>query len=83
MLPDPRERPLLTVPEAGEALGLGRSAAYEAVRRGDLPSLSIGRRRLVPTARLYALLGLPLTDDLGVLDNATGGPDARPLRAVR
>jgi excisionase family DNA binding protein len=48
----------MTVEEAGQWLGLGRSAAYEAVRRGELPSLRFGRSLRVPTARLRVLLGL-------------------------
>ena len=34
----------LTVPEAGKRyFGLGRNASYEAARRGDLPTIKIGR----------------------------------------
>jgi ribosomal protein S14 len=34
----------LTVPEAGRRyFGLGRNASYEAARRGDLPTIRIGR----------------------------------------
>jgi len=34
----------LTVPEAGRRyFGLGRNASYEAARRGDLPTIKIGR----------------------------------------
>jgi len=34
----------LTVPEAGRRyFGLGRNAIYEAARRGDLPTIKIGR----------------------------------------
>lgn len=58
MIPDPRERPTLTVPEAGALGGLGRSASYEAASQGTLPTLSFGRRRVVPTARLLEMLGL-------------------------
>ena len=50
--------PVLTVEQAGRLVGLRRTAAYDAVRRGELPSLTFGRRVLVPTARLLALLGL-------------------------
>lgn len=58
-LPHPRERPWLSVPEAGARLaGLGRSASFEAVRRGDIPSLKIGRKVVVPTASIWALLSL-------------------------
>lgn len=57
-LPNPAVEPVLSVERAGAFIGLGRSAAYDAVRRGDLPSLRLGRRIVVPTARLRALLGL-------------------------
>jgi excisionase family DNA binding protein len=48
----------LSVEQAGEFLGISRSAAYRAVSSGELPSVRIGRRLLVPTAKLLALLGL-------------------------
>ncbi|NRQ30680.1 helix-turn-helix domain-containing protein [Nonomuraea sp. NN258] len=48
----------MTVAEAAALLGLHRDAAYEAVRRGDLPSIRIGRKILIPTAKLAAMLGL-------------------------
>ena len=32
--------------------------AYEAAKRGDLPTIRIGRRYLVPTAPLRRMLGL-------------------------
>jgi excisionase family DNA binding protein len=50
------ERLTLTVEEAGRLLGLGRSASYEAARRGQIPTLRFGRRVLVPKAQLDALL---------------------------
>ncbi len=52
----PTERKTLTVPEAGKALGIGRNQAYEAVRKGLIPSLKIGKRLLVPKAALDKLL---------------------------
>ncbi|MGD0880508.1 MAG: helix-turn-helix domain-containing protein [Acidimicrobiales bacterium] len=48
----------MTVEQAGEFLGLGRSSAYEAARRGELPVLRFGRTLRVPTARLRVLLGI-------------------------
>lgn len=51
----------ITVEEAGELLGLSRSSAYRAAARGELPTLRFGRRLVVPTGRLLAMLGL---DDL-------------------
>lgn len=58
MIHDPREQPLTTVPAAGAWLGLGRSAAYDAVRRGEIPVIRIGRRMFVPVAELHEMVGL-------------------------
>ncbi len=49
-------RQTLTVAEAAKALGVGRNSAYEAVRRGDLPVIRLGRRYVVPRAALERLL---------------------------
>jgi len=43
----------MTVEEAGKLLGIGRSSAYGAIRRGELPFLKIGRRILVPRSALF------------------------------
>ena len=53
---DAYNRPVLTVSQTAELLGLGRNAAYDAVARGDIPSIRIGRRLLVPKAALENLL---------------------------
>jgi excisionase family DNA binding protein len=45
-----------TVEEVAEILGIGRSAAYAACARGQLPVVKVGRRILVPTAQLERLL---------------------------
>lgn len=49
--------PTLTVTEAGELLGLSRSAAYRAADAGQIPTVRFGRRLRVPTGALAALLG--------------------------
>ena len=49
--------PTLTVEEAGSLLGISRRSAYRAASTGELPTLRLGRRLLVPTARLLVLLG--------------------------
>ena len=51
-----RDRLTLTVEEAGELLGISRALAYELVRRGELPSLRLGRRIVVSRRRLEELL---------------------------
>jgi excisionase family DNA binding protein len=45
------------IEEAGHLLGIGRNGAYEAARRGEIPTIKIGRRLLVPKAALEAMLG--------------------------
>jgi excisionase family DNA binding protein len=50
------ERLALTVEEAGRRIGIGRSAAYDAARRGELPTLRIGRRLIVPLAAFERML---------------------------
>jgi excisionase family DNA binding protein len=52
------ERPsmVLTVPEAGQKLGLSRGSAYAAAARGDIPTIRIGRLLRVPKAALDRLL---------------------------
>ncbi len=45
-----------TVEEAAVALGVSRAFAYDAVRRGEIPAIRIGRRILVPRAALGDLL---------------------------
>ena len=49
---------VISVPEAGQLLGLRRAASYAAARRGDIPTIKIGRRVVVPKAALRALLGM-------------------------
>jgi len=45
-----------TVEEAARLLGIGRNNAYEAAKRGDIPAITIGKRRLIPKAALDRLL---------------------------
>ncbi len=47
---------VLTVDEAAALLRISRGSAYEAVRKGQIPTIKIGRRLLVPRARLEELL---------------------------
>ncbi|MFC1869868.1 helix-turn-helix domain-containing protein [Chloroflexota bacterium] len=47
---------VISVEEAGKRCSLSRPSAYLAVKRGDLPSIRIGRRILVPVAALEKLL---------------------------
>ncbi len=47
----------ITVPEAGRVyLGIGRDAAYEAAKRGEIPVIRIGRLLRVPVIAMEKLL---------------------------
>lgn len=48
----------ITVEQASNIIGLPVRTAYRAAARGEIPSIRIGRRLLVPTRRLLDLLGL-------------------------
>ena len=77
-LADWRIRPTITVDEASAILGIARSTAYDAVKRHQIPTVKIGRRLLVPTARFRALLGETVNGDearaanADLVENATG-----------
>lgn len=47
----------LSVEETASILRLGRSATYEALHRGEIPYVKVGRRYLVPVPRLMAMFG--------------------------
>ena len=50
------DRLTLSVEECAKRLGIGRNSAYEAVARGEIPVIRVGKRLLVPKAQLDKLL---------------------------
>lgn len=52
----PPSRATLTVEEAARRLGIGRNQAYDAVHRGEIPVIKIGKRLLVPLAAFERML---------------------------
>jgi excisionase family DNA binding protein len=46
----------LTVEEAAALLGISRGLAYELVAKGDIPSLRLGRRIVVPRRRIEQMV---------------------------
>jgi excisionase family DNA binding protein len=46
----------LSVEQAARLLNVGRSTAYDLIRSGELRSVKIGRRRLVPRDALDSLI---------------------------
>ena len=63
----------LTVPEAAALLGIGRDLAYRAAATGELPTVRIGRRILVPRRQLALMLG-------GDIPMPTSSPEKEPSR---
>jgi excisionase family DNA binding protein len=57
-LDDIESKLTLTVEEVASLLGLGRAAAYEAARRGEIPSRRLGRRVIIPVPALLDWLGV-------------------------
>ena len=47
---------LLNVQQASQALNISRASLYRVLDRGELRSVQIGARRLVPVAAIDALL---------------------------
>ena len=62
------ERRTLSIPEAAAYLGIGRNTAYEAARTGEIPTIRIGGRIVVPELALERLL-----------ESAIPGGDTRSL----
>ena len=57
-LPDPNDEPTISVERAGELLGISRGLAYAQARGGEIPTIRLGKRLVVPTAALLRLLGV-------------------------
>ncbi len=54
--PGPVEEPLLiSVPEAARLLGVGTTFGWTMVRRGEMPTVKLGRRVLVPRTAIERL----------------------------
>ena len=50
------DRLTFTVCEVAELLGISRTSAYECVRRGEVASITLGRRVVVSHAAIERLL---------------------------
>ena len=49
-------RPTCSVEQAAQVLGIGRTQAYRAVTKGEIRSVKIGKRVLVPTNAIREFL---------------------------
>jgi hypothetical protein len=64
---------------AGQALGLGRTKAYQLARTGQFPCpvIRAGKTYLVPVAGLLVVLGLPVPSRADGTDEEGRYPDGR------
>ena len=53
----------ITVQEAAKLLGISKNLCYDAVARGQIPAVRVGRRLLVPRLALQNLLAETNHDD--------------------
>lgn len=61
-LEDALSRPTISITDAGALFyGLSRNGSYDAARRGDIPTIRIGRKIVVPVAPVALQLGLRST----------------------
>ncbi len=72
----------LTVEQAGQVLGVGRSTAYELVRSGDLKCIRLRRRIVVPVAHLAESLGVDRDTVWATLTDAPTEPTSPPTVAA-
>jgi excisionase family DNA binding protein len=54
---DPAERLAYSIDEAARLTGLSRDLLYDEMRRGHLPYVKVGRRRLITRHHLQEFLG--------------------------
>jgi len=59
----------ITVDEFAQIIGVSRSSAFDAVRRGEVPALRLGRRVAIPLPALVSAMLLGVTPN-GVSDGA-------------
>jgi len=46
----------MRIEQAAKVLGIGRTAAYSAAKRGEIPTIRIGKLKLVPKSELDRML---------------------------
>jgi excisionase family DNA binding protein len=77
------EPTVLTVPEAARILRISTAYAYALASRGELPSLRLGRRILVPRRALESLVDGRAGEENRALTNGRGSlrsiADGRPV----
>src|SRR6266446_5181769 len=76
-------RDAFTVEETGKILGISRASTFAAANRGDIPTIRIGKRLIVPRRALEKLLGIEdanVAADRAALQVAAAPPANAPQR---
>ena len=58
----------VSVEEAASMLGISRALAYTLVNRSELPSIRLGRRRVIPLAALERVLAAGQEEAIDLTD---------------
>ena len=72
----------MTVEQAAHVLGIGRATAYALVRTGDIASVRLGRRIVVPVGHLAERLGVDRDEVWAALEPSTARKPVRPPSAA-
>lgn len=64
----------ISVPEAGRRLGISRAHAYRLVARGEMPSVRLGHRTVVPLVALRSMLAGTGDGAVPPVASEAGGP---------
>lgn len=72
----------ITVEQAAQVLGIGRSTAYELVRSGEIACIRLRRRIVVPVAHLAERLGVDRKAVWAALASSAADVPGRPSNAA-
>jgi excisionase family DNA binding protein len=50
-IPNPIAEPTITAGRAAEIIGVSKRSVYAAIERGEMPSIKVGKRVVIHTAR--------------------------------
>lgn len=66
------ERLAFTIAEAAETIGVSQDTVYRLIQRGEVRSVLLGKRRLIPRASLLKVLGVAAEEpeDRAVANNS-------------
>ena len=73
---------VLSIAEAAEVLGVSDDLIYELTARGELPCLRLGRRKVIPTVAIQAVIDGTL-EGFPIKPRPVGGSAGGRIRLAR